>query len=81
MFDCNECGKWKEKETYFDNDGRIKRQSFSTDKVGSPAMKVPIKIDVIVKNTSLDELPEIVRKVDVIRNEQPLTEARFIIEC
>ena len=81
MYNCNECGKWKEKEIYFDDNGRIKRQSFSTEKVGSPAMKVPIKIDVIVKKSSLDELPEIVRKVDAIRNEQPLTEARFIIEC
>ena len=81
MQDCNECKKWKEKEIYYDKKGGITRRSFSKESTKGTAMKVPIKIKVIVKKDSLDELPEIARKVDELRNEQPLTEVHFVVKC
>ncbi len=76
--------EWKEKEVYFDEKGRKQRISYSKDAVEKTAMKKPLKIDVVVKNgkaITTEELKEIMKKVDAIRNEQPLTEAHFIIKC
>ena len=91
---CHRCGaklseevkteEWNEKEVYYDEEGRILRTSYAKERIGKPAMKKALKIDVIVEKGSLitsEELREVMRNVDEIRNEQPLTEAHLIIKC
>lgn len=82
MKDCNKCGKWKEKEVYYDQEtGAVQRVSYSKDKHGKTARKLPLKIEVRLKGAHLDDLPEIAQKVDALRNEYPFTDTRFVIEC
>mgnify|MGYP001028737934 CR=1 FL=1 len=82
MKDCNKCGKWKEKEVYYDREtGAVQRVSYSKDKQGKTSRKLPLKIEVRLKRADLDDLLEITKKVDALRNEYPLTDTHFIIEC
>lgn len=82
MEDCNKCGERKEKEVYYDHEtGAVQRISFSKDKQGKTARKLPLKIEVRLKREELDDLPEIAQKVDALRNEYPFTDTHFIIEC
>lgn len=82
MEDCNKCGEWKQKEVYYDHEtGAVQRISFSKDKQGKTARKLPLKIEVRLKRADLDSLLEIAQKVDVLRNEYPFTDTRFVIEC
>lgn len=80
----NPPGEWKEKEAYYDDEGRVMQQTWSKDHKGGSAMKKPLKITVTVENgfgTDVEELESLMAKVDKIRNGQPLTDAHLIIKC
>lgn len=80
--DCNKCGKWKEKEVYYDREtGAVQRISYSEEKQGKTSRKLPLKIEVRLKRADLDDLLEVAEKVDALRNEYPFTDTHFIIEC
>ncbi|MCM1220639.1 MAG: hypothetical protein NC548_39740, partial [Lachnospiraceae bacterium] len=80
--DCNECGKWKEKEVYYDHEtGAVQRVSYSKKGSKKVIRKLPLKIEVRIRGTSINNMLEIAEKVDALRNEYPLTDTHFIIEC
>ena len=82
MKDCNKCGEWKEKEVYYGREhGEIQRISYSRDKDIKTVKKIPLKITIKLNRNDLDDLLEIAEKVDRVRNEYPLTDTHFIIEC
>ena len=75
-----EAEEWREKEIYYDKEGNVKCATFSKEKIGKCAMKIPIKVEVRMGEEGLDRLEEITRKVDELRNGHPLTETHFIID-
>lgn len=77
-------GEWKEKEAYYDDEGRVMRQTWSKDYKGDSIMKTPLKITAIVEDgfqADMEELKKLMEKVDRIRDVQPLADARLIIKC
>lgn len=77
-------GEWKEKEAYYDDEGRVMRQTWSKDHKGDSIMKTPLKITAIVEDgfqADMEELEKLMGKVDRIRDVQPLADARLIIKC
>lgn len=68
------------KEVYFDADGNIIRESHYDGNFSGVVSKVPIKIEVRLNRNTIDDMLEISRKIEALRNEHPFTEVHFIIE-
>lgn len=71
--------EYKIVETYFDNEGKIKSQTWKkTEEKPKNTMKVPIKVEVYMNDA--DRLMEVAEKVEELRDGSPCVDTRYIID-
>ena len=72
---------WNRKEVYYDrNTGKVNCEVMTREEKPRVSRKVPVVIEVKINKDNIDQMLEISKKVDELRNEHPFADTHFIIE-